>query len=144
MSCSSSFRRMMSMALPHIRSATALVFCRVLVLKFGNIAVPNRAGQKTVSLSVGGKLPAGNGPQWPAGRIDFSPYFCLPRPFPSWSPDFGKGTSRHHSFSGDSGSTRMPVCPSTTASGMPPAFDPIDGTPQAAASRNTIPKPSCC
>ena len=37
----------------------------------------------------------------------------------------------------------MPVTPSSTASAAPPLLPATCGTPQAAASRNTMPKPSC-
>src|ERR1017187_10256350 len=41
-----------------------------------------------------------------------------------------------------SGSTRIPVTPSSMASGTPPFLPPIAGFPESAASINTIPNPS--
>src|SRR5262245_4456290 len=46
------------------------------------------------------------------------------------------------SSSGSRPSTSSPVAPSSTASGTPPERPPITGLPHAAASRNTMPKPS--
>jgi len=68
---------------------------------------------------------------------------CL-APFLSSFPDFGKGKSKP-----------LPALPvrlvrlkgrfsHPTASGIPPALEPIAETPQAAASKNAIPKPSWC
>ena len=42
----------------------------------------------------------------------------------------------------DAPSSRIPVSPSTIASGTPPSRPPIAGFPQAAASRKTRPNPS--
>ena len=74
------------------------------------------------------------------------------RPLPGGAPhrELGRPASSSsalerggHVAGSSGGRTTMPVSPSTTASAAPPESPATCGTPHAAASTNTMPKPSC-
>src|SRR5688572_15255932 len=58
------------------------------------------------------------------------------------SASFRRRLRASNSSPSESGSTRSPVAPSSTASGTPPARVETTGSPKSAASRKTMPKPS--
>ncbi len=92
-----------------------------------------------------GPTPRRAGPPARRSRTRARPARVRPRPS-RWrrpSSSSSAASARATAAGSSGGSTTSPVSPSATASAAPPLSPATCGTPHAAASRNTMPKPSC-